>query len=321
MAARIPVPDGRAPPPVVKWRPNPMCLRGLIAVVLAGWALAAGAQMRYVYPPPESANDHRTDYYWRLLGAALQATESRWGPYEVVPSGVAMNSDRAQMLLTRSDTVTVIARTTSTERESTLTPIRIPLDKGLTGYRLFLIQKPLQERLRKVRTLDDLKAFPIGQKSQWVDVDILQAVGLQVVGALDYESLFRMLPAGRFDLLSRGVNEIYQEWEVHRPDNPDLAIERSLLLYYPLPRYFFFAPTPQGERLAQRVREGLERLQANKEFERLYQVYKREILSGLDLSGRRLLRIPNPQLPAQTPLGKAAYWDDLQAERSGPAAP
>lgn len=296
-------------------------VHGLLLLGLLGWSIAASAQMRYIYPPPESANDHRMDYYWRLLGAALQATEDKWGPYEIIPSAQAMNSDRAQMLLGRSDEVTVIARTTSTERESTLTPIRIPLDKGLTGYRLFLIQKSNQPQVRKVKTVDDLKALRIGQKSQWVDVDILQAAGLQVVGALDYESLFRMLPAGRFDLLSRGVNEIHQEWETRHKDNPELAIERSLLLYYPLPRYFFFAPTAQGERLARRVTEGLELMQAGKEFDRLYLAYKREILSGLDLSGRRLLRIPNPQLPPQTPLGKAAYWDDLQAERGNAAAP
>jgi hypothetical protein len=62
-------------------------------------------------------------------------------------------------------------------------------------------------------------------------------------------------------------------------------------------------------------------MQAGKEFDRLYLAYKREILTGLDLSGRRLLRIPNPQLPPQTPLGKAAYWDDLQAERGKPSSP
>lgn len=297
--------------------PHPVRTRFWAGLALALCAVGASAQMRYIYPPPESPNDHRTDYYWRLLDAALQATEGKWGPYELVPSAVAMNSDRAQMLLTRSEEITVIARTTSTERETTLMPILIPLDKGLTGYRLFLVQKSMQERVQKVKTLDDLKALRIGQKSQWVDVDILQASGLQVVGSLDYESLFRMLPAGRFDLLSRGVNEIQQEWELHRKDNPELTIERSLLLYYPLPRYFFFAPTPQGEQLAQRAREGLERLHANKEFERLYQAYKREILHGLDLSGRRLLRIPNPQLSSQTPLGKTAYWDKLQPELKG----
>lgn len=297
------------------------CLKRWFACLLLFPLLASAAPaapMRYVYPPPESANDHRTDYYWRLLEAALQATEGRWGPYLLAPSTQAMNTDRAQMLLARSDEVSVMARTTSMEREATLTPIRIPLDKGLTGYRLFLIQKPLQQRLDKVRTLKDLQAFSIGQKSQWVDVAILQAAGLTVVEALDYESLFHMLPAGRFDLLSRGVNEIQQEWDVRQPDNPALAIERSLLLYYPLPRYFFFAPTPEGRHLARRVTEGLERMRASQEFERLYQAYKREILSGLDLRGRRLLRIANPQLPAQTPLGQAAYWDELQAERRAP---
>lgn len=297
--------------------PGTRWLRWLWLAGLLAWACAASAQMRYVYPPPESPGDHRMDYYWRLLEAALEATEGPWGAYVLSPSAQAMNSDRAQMMLGRSDEITVIARTTSKEREATLTPIRIPLDKGLTGYRMFLIQKGTQERLRPVRTVKELQAFRIGQKSQWVDVEILQSAGLSVVGALDYESLFRMLPAGRFDLLSRGVNEIQQEWEIHRQDNAGLAIERHLLLYYPLPRYFFFAPTPQGERLARRVAEGLELLRAGKEFDRLYNAYKRETLAGLELSGRRLLRIPNPTLPAQTPLGKPGYWDDLQSERSG----
>lgn len=289
----------------------------LMYCVLGLWPGGSMAQMRYIHPPPESVHDHRMDYYWRLLEAALHATEPTWGPYEVAPSKQEMNSDRAQLLLSKSDAVTVIARTTSVERENALRPLRIPLDKGLTGYRLFLIQKPLQSRTLRVKTLKDLQAFRIGQKSMWVDVEVLQRAGLNVVGSLDYESLFRMLPAGRFDMISRGINEIQLEWETHSASNPDLAIERHILLYYPLPRYYFFAPTPEGARLAQRVGEGLALLRTNHEFDRLYNAFKREVLSGIELQGRQLIRIPNPTLPPQTPLDNPTYWDTLRAELTG----
>lgn len=286
----------------------------LLGLAWSMLASAALAQMRYVYPPPETANDHRLDYYWQLLDAALRVTEGKWGPYVLGPSDSQMNSDRAQFLLSKSDEVTVITRTTSAEREGQLHSLRIPLDKGLTGYRLFLIQQPFQQQLLSVRRLGDLKRYRIGQKSQWVDVRILESAGLQVVGSLDYESLFRMLPAGRFDLLSRGVNEIYAEWESYRASNPELVIEKHLLLYYPLPRYFFFAPTDDGARLARRVKEGIALLRKTGEFDRLYTAYKRDVLAGLDLKGRRVIRLPNPTLPATTPLDKTAWWDSLQAE-------
>ncbi len=287
-------------------------LLGWLFVLLAGASQAA--TMRYIYPPPENAQDHRMDYYWQVLEAALRATQVRWGAYAVGPSREGMNADRAQWLLSKSQDISVIARTTSPEREAQLLPVRVPLDKGLTGYRLFLVQAALQPRLDTVRTLDDLRAYTIGQKTQWVDVEILRNSGFTVVEALDYASLFRMLPAGRFDLLSRGINEIEQEWQAHRGENPQLHIEQGLLLYYPLPRYFFFAPTPEGTRMAQRVREGLQALRSNGEFERLYRAYKREVLAGLELKGRRVIRIPNPTLPAATPLGTPSYWDDLRSE-------
>lgn len=284
----------------------------LVALWLAG--ASQGAVMRYIHPPPEHAQDHRMDYYWQVLEAALRATQARWGAYELRPSTQEMNPDRAQKLLSKSQEITVLARATSAERESMLRPLRVPVDKGLTGYRMFLIQQSQQERLRAVQTVADLQGFRIGQKTQWVDVEILRHAGLQVEESLDYASLFRMLPAGRFDLLSRGVNEILLEWQTHREFNLELAIERHLLLYYPLPRYFFFAPSPEGERLARRVEQGLEALRRSGEFERLYLAYKREVLNGLELRGRRLLRIDNPSLTPQTPLQHPGYWDSLRAE-------
>ena len=278
-------------------------------------AQAGAAVMTYIYPPPESDADRRMDYYWVLMRAALEATERQWGPFVLEPCGMVMNADRSQILLSNAETITTLVRVTSRERERIMRPVRIPLDKGLTGYRLFLIRQQAQPALDKVRSLDDLRRFTIGQGSNWVDTKVLRAAGFMVETAPAYESLFHMLDAGRFDLFSRGINEISRELNDRRSVFTNLAIESHLLLYYPLPRYYFFAPTAQGERLAQRVEEGLNLLMRNGQFERMYREFKRQILAGLDLSGRRLFRLENPELPPQTPLNRSELWDNLAVER------
>lgn len=290
-------------------------LRHLLATLLLVWPLWGQAQaMRYVYPPPESGSDARLNYYWELLQAALDETTPKWGPYELQPSPKVMNAGRAELLLTAATDISVMARTTSITRENALRPIRIPLDKGLTGYRLFLIKADTQARLDGVRSLTQLQSFSIGQGATWVDTEILRTNGFTVVTAPTYELLLPMLDSGRFALFSRGVNEISHELATGSPAYPDLAIERRLLLYYPLPRYFFFPRTAEGERLAQRAEEGLRLLIKNGKFEKRYQVFKKSILNELNLGGRRVFKISNPQLPAETPLAERALWDTLEPE-------
>lgn len=292
-----------------------LILWGVLGLWWGAQALAAGPAMAYIYPPPESGADRRMDYYWVLMRSALEATRRHWGPFELEPSTVVMNADRSQVLLANSETITTLVRVTSHERERALRPVRIPLDKGLTGYRLFLIRQPSQSALDGVRTLDDLRRFSIGQGSNWVDTKVLRAAGFVVETAPSYESLFHMLDAGRFDLFSRGINEIAREWDDRRSTHPQLMIEEHLMLYYPLPRYFFFAPTAQGERLAQRVEAGLQILMRNGQFERMYREFKRQILADLKVSGRRLFRLDNPELPPLTPLNRPELWDNLALER------
>ena len=289
---------------------------------ISGFAFPVLAEpMQYIYPPPESGSDARLNYYWDLLEAALRVTKVKYGPYTVATSPKQMNPARAERSLMNSKEITMLARATSKEREEVLLPIRIPLDKGLIGYRLFLIQRTTQDRLDTVRTVNDLKNFSIGQGIQWIDTDIMRAAGLNIQSGGSYESLFLMLAAGRFDIFSRGINEIGVEFETHSAAIPDLRIEKNLLLYYPLPRYFFFARTPDGELLAKRVEEGLRTLIKNGEFERRYQVFKREMLAGLNISGRRLLTINNPLLSVETPLADRDLWDTLERELKVPTKP
>lgn len=119
---------------------------------------------------------------------------------------------------------------------------------------------------------------------------------------------------GRFDAFARGVNEIGGEWGRARATNPELVIEKNLMLHYPQARYFYFARTPQGKQLAKRIDDGLRRLIKSGEFEKRYQKFKKTMLADLNLAGRRVFRLTNPLLSPETPLADASLWDSLSIE-------
>ena len=286
------------------------------------FALCASVQaetMNFVHPPPEAAGDERHLYYWQLLDAALASNREQFGDYSVKPFDTPMTFQRAAAEVESGNgRVNIVSRATNLDLEKRLNPIRIPLDKGLLGARLFLVMPDVQARLNQVSTLDELRRFTIGQSSAWSDVRILREAGFKLVLTDAYLPLFSMLGAGRFDLFSRGAIEIDSEWRANREMVPGLAIEKKFLLYYPMPRYFFVPRTAEGERMAARIEDGLQRLRRSGEFERRYQAWKKLVLKDIPLNGRTLFRLPNPELSPEAPLADKYWWDDLASETGSP---
>ena len=292
-------------------------LRTCLLLLLFVFGAASAEPMRFVYPPPEAPGDERHLYYWQLLAAALSSNRDKYGDYSATPFAVSMTFQRGVVEVESGGSrVNIISRATNRDLEKRLLPVRIPLDKGLLGARLFLIMPETQPRLDQVKTLADLRRFTIGQSSSWSDVRILQSAGFKLVLADAYLPLFSMLAARRFDLFSRGAVEIEAELASHRALG--LMIERRVLLYDPMPRYFFVPRTPEGERMAQRIEDGLWRLRRSGEFERRYQAWKKLVLKDLELSGRTVFRLPNPELSPATPLADKYWWDDLASELAAP---
>ncbi len=274
-------------------------------------------EMRFVYPPPEISGDERHLYYWQLLEAALASNRDKYGDYTAVPFATGMSFQRAAAEVEAGGKrVNIVSRATNLDLEKRLLPIRIPLDKGLLGARIFLVMPETQARLERVNSLAELRQFTIGQNSSWTDVRILESAGFKLVLSDLYPPLFSMLAAKRFDLFSRGAIEIDAEWRAYRQQIPGLLIEKRILLHYPLPRYFFVPRTAEGLRMAERIEDGLQRLRRNGEFERRYQRWKKLVLKDVQLSGRRVFRLPNPELSPEAPLADPYWWDDLSGEIS-----
>ncbi|MBB5203059.1 hypothetical protein HNQ51_000352 [Inhella inkyongensis] len=288
------------------------------ALVLAGCAapwVRVGAQvpLRVVYPAPESSLDRRFDDMVDLLREALTRTQARHGPFELRPHTEFLTQPRQLLELEQGQSLSVQWSATTLDKERRLLPVRFPTRRGLLGFRLCLINRHRQQEFRRVRTLDELRRYSLGQGGTWVDTEILRSQGFRVETG-HYEGLFKMLAAGRFDLFPRGINEVFAEQAARQAEWPDLVVEDSLALHYPMPYYFFF--NKRNAALAARVEEGLRLMLRDGSFEHHFWTHHGAALRQARLGERRLLRLQNPLLPPETPLHQVPLWFDPERKPS-----
>lgn len=243
-----------------------------------------------------------------MLRAALEASSAKYGAYELRTSPLGMERDRLLLEMRKGQLVNLSAQITSPEWERKLIPIRIPIDKGLSGYRISLIDGRRQAEFSAIGTLAQLKQLSLGAGRQWSSTAVFLRAGFDVAEGNSTAGLHSMLAAHRFQHFPRGIEEALFEQAAYAPAFPDLAVERSLAIYFPLPRYFFV--TPDQQRLAQRLEHGLQALVANGRFDQIFHEFYDELIDKVGLRKRRLFKLDNPFLSPQTPLANKAYWYD-----------
>jgi len=287
----------------------------LVLAAVAAAERPAPAPMTYLYHPPESSLDRRYEYHWEILRTALDKTAAKWGPYRMVASEEMSERRQAFELKNATGKLTVMYLSTTPDFEAHLIPVRIPVDRNLGGYCVFLIRKGEQARVDAARTLDDLRQLRFGLGLGWIDVDILSANGFRVVTGSSYDGLFEMLVQKRFDVFPRAAVEILDEYAERREALPDLEIEKNLVFYYPLPMYFWFPKTEEGRRLAARAEEGMWAMIADGTYDQVFDKYQRHKIETLQLKRRRMLAVDNPLLGPETPFADHRLWFDPRTYR------
>jgi hypothetical protein len=274
-------------------------------IALGPWlgapGVRAGPPDAFTYPRSESANDSQYLYDYELLRQALEATVPTHGIFELQPSARAMNQAQAgDEIANGSGGANVFARSTSAQHERQFLPVRIPIDKGLVSWRVFLVRADMEDQFAAVRTLQELKGYSVGSFTTWADTAILRSAGFKVVTGDSYEGLFRMLVDRRFDCFSRSADEAYREFDERRARLPDMRVEQKLLLYFPTTRYFFLRRGAEGQRLAQRIEAGLDSMIRSGAFDAHFTRYKAALITRAHLRTRRAFRIDNPFMSPET---------------------
>jgi len=269
-------------------------------------SIALGAELEIRHVRPESSTDQRHEYYISMLRLALKKTKDIDGEFRLVATNTHMFQSRGLEQLKKNKSVDIIWSMTSKEREAELIPVRIPLLKGLLGHRIFIIRKGEESRFSRINTLVELKQLTAGQGSDWPDTQILKANGIKVLGSVNYNDLFEMLKYKRFDYFPRGVNEPWAEVKAH--PNSKLTVEKTLLLHYPAPIYFFV--NKKNVNLAHRLERGLRIALKDGSFEQVFRHHpaNREVFKLANIKIRKVFRLHNPLLPKETPLEEKGLW-------------
>lgn len=272
-----------------------------IALFLAMICGNIWAKELIVYPQPESEQDQRGVYAVELLKLALAEAGV---DAELRPAHIRMMQERTFSELKHGRTLDVVWAMTSDQRELDALPIRIPIYKGLIGWRIPLVHAQRAHLLANVADLNDLKSFTAGQATDWPDTGILRANGLPVTTTSTYANLFKMLTQARFDYMPRSVVEVGHEARTTQAKS--LVVDSHIVLHYPSAAYFFV--NRHNAKLAQWVETGLEKAVSNGKFDRLFYKHHGKLIEQANLKHRRMIRLDNPDLPKDTPLHRKELW-------------
>lgn len=283
--------------------------KSLFALV---WSLLllshAVAKPLAIYPRPESLTDERASYPLALLKLSLHKAGN---PYTLAASQVRTQQGRSLRLLEHGGKIDIVWTVTSQTREEALLPVRIPIDRGLIGWRLLLIRPQDRALFAPVRSLPALAPLRAGQGHDWPDTDVLRANGLTVHTSTSYERLFQMLKRGHVQYFPRAVTEIWSELDAQ--SDQSLAVAEGVVLHYPEALYFFV--NKSNVALASAVERGLRMAIADGSMQRLFQQHFGAAIARSALDKRTILTLDNPSLPRATPLGEPALWFQLPAPR------
>jgi hypothetical protein len=217
------------------------------------------------------------------------------GGYRVEIADFVGNDDRDRSNLEQRR-VDVVDFGTSPEFERKYAAVYFPIDRGLNGWRFFLVRDADEPKCGQVRSLADLRHFVVGQGQGWSDIPILTHAGLQVVTTPALESLFPFVSLGRCDFVPLGINEIYSLYERYGRSAGNLQVDQHVVLVYPFARFFFVRKDDQALRDA--IYRGLQKAFDDGSFAQVLESdasYRKALDDALSKTRVRI-NIDNPEL-------------------------
>ena len=253
-------------------------------------------------------SDHEKDEAYKI-GLLKLALEKVKGNHKITTNANTIHTQAriTNELINGSKWINLHWMGTSSKLEKELLPIRVPIYRGLLGYRVFLIHKGSQAQFDHVKTLVDLQKYKGSQGFGWSDIEILEYSGLKQYPA-KYENIFKMINAGRIDYFSRGVSEAFKEVASRKDELPNLFVEEKILLVYPFAMFFFTSRS--NKELAEILEEGFRKASEDGSLNDYFYNHP-EIKSAFkqaNIDNRIRIEIPNPFLSPETLSIPNEYW-------------
>lgn len=265
-------------------------LHCLLLVLCCHLASAGPAIVKYV-GNNQAINE---DYYLALIDAALKATMGDFGTYQLQYSQQPLASERKHELLVAGEILNIdrlVGFPTNDGPRKGLLRVPVPLLNGFMGYRVLLIRAENQARFSAITRLDELIQLPMGFGKGWEGY-VYKENGFSLTETISVSMMLKMLAGKRYAFVPLSAIEIDERYQIDGRAVDYLVPEKTLLIYMPLPVYFYVSP--REPLLAERLTKGLELLNASGDMERIFMAYFSERLKRLKLSQRKIFELKHP---------------------------
>ena len=207
-----------------------------------------------------------------------------------------VNQDRARQMLL-SQKIDIADFGVKKEFDNEFQPVRLPIDRGILGWRIFIINKGLSDQFAKVKSITDLRKFTAGQGAGWGDIKILNAAGIRVETGTSLENLFKMTEAKRFEFLPLGANESHGLLRDFSAGSENLMVEENIVLHYPFGRFFYLRKS--STLLQKLIKSKLEHSLQSGELQKILENHSmfKDAFSKAHLGKRIRIKIDSPGLP------------------------
>jgi tetratricopeptide (TPR) repeat protein len=254
----------------------------------------------------DSTLDVRPKYTLAVLKKALELSSESYGPYEMRAIHENLSNDVKRWELYDGTNINLTMSMTSPDWEYLTLPIRIPIRRGIGGYRLLAINKQNLQRFSKITTIKELKSLTVGLQKEWIVNELFEDEGFKIVESSTYDGVFRMLNKNRFDFIPRGIHEVYDEISLREDELKNLMVEPNLALHIPQPFYIFVSP--KFPEIAKRIEHGLEKMVSEGILQKMFDEHFSEFIKKGNLPNRTIIHLGNKYLTKQTPLERKELW-------------
>lgn len=238
------------------------------------------------------------NYIAELFVLALEKSDFEFNciPVENLPS-----QKRKILLLGKEKTLDLAWTVTNVIREEQALAVKIPLDKGLLGYRIPLIHKKNLDLFKGKQHTTDIKNIHFGLSFDWPDLEIFKQNELSILSFSSQSQANNLLKFGRIDAIPDGLLEV-GSYKLQ----PELTYDKHVVLYYPSAVYFFVAK--ENQVLHDALEKGLNLSLKDGSWQKLFNKYFSQVIENVNLDKRTLIRLDNPTLPRTAPIDMHQYW-------------
>ncbi|WP_243311638.1 transporter substrate-binding domain-containing protein [Fundidesulfovibrio agrisoli] len=166
------------------------------------------------------------------------------------------------------------------EGRQLIAAIRVPLERGLLGWRVCLVRGNDKDILKGVTSVEALRRFRVGQGYGWGDIDVYAGAGITVVEApfSSQSAPLRALASGHFDLLPMGTSEFEAFLERAKEEGLGIVADSHIVIHYPWFRFIWVSRTaPNAAILLESLERGLDIMVRDGSFIRIFEQYKGKI--------------------------------------------